>query len=69
MDNVSLSELLSYKTSGQLLSWWVGLQNHVGIFWYSYWMRCNLSVKFADQNFTDTHNIAGHCGDIFLQFF
>ena len=47
----------------------VGLQNHVGIFWYSYWMLCNLSVKFAVQNFTNTLNIAGHCGDTFLLFF
>ena len=51
-DNISLSELIAYKTSGQLLSWWVGLQNHVGIFQYSCWMLCNLSVKFAVQNFT-----------------
>ena len=69
MDNVSLSELIAYKTSGQLPSWWVGLQNHVGIFQYSYWMLCNLSVKFAVQNFTNTLNVAGHCGDTFLQFF
>ena len=68
-DNVSLSELIAYKTSGQLPSWWVGIQNHVGIFRYSYWMFCNLSVKFAVQNFTNTLNVAGHCGDTFLQFF
>lgn len=67
--NVSLSELIAYKTSGQLPSWWVGIQNHVGIFRYSYWMFCNLSVKFAVQNFTNTLNVAGHCGDTFLQFF
>ena len=69
MVNVSLSELIAYKTSGQLPSWWVGIQNHVGIFRYSYWMFCNLSVKFAVQNFTNTLNVAGHCGDTFLQFF
>ena len=68
-DNISLSELIACKTSGQLPSWWVGIQNHVGIFRYSYWMFCNLSVKFAVQNFTNTLNIAGHCGDTFLQFF
>ena len=55
-DNVSLSELIAYKTSGQLPSWWVGLQNHVGIFQYSYWMLCNLSIKFAVQNFTNTRS-------------
>ena len=32
-------------------------------------MFCNLSVKFAVQNFTNTLNVAGHCGDTFLQFF
>ena len=58
---VSLSKLSAYQICvtaqmkplhWQFQSWVVGLQNCEGIFRYSYWLPCNLYVKFADQNFT-----------------
>lgn len=37
------------------------------IFRYSHWLLCNLCVKFADQYFTDTHYVGGHCARSILK--